>query len=91
MELALSEARLALAAGEFPVGCVLVLDDQVIGRGHRRNSEGAGSNEIDHAEIACGTARCGLPPDHGLQHYGTLPDVLHHSATLRGSPLCLGL
>ena len=51
MELALSEARLALAAGEFPVGCVLVLDDQVIGRGHRRNSEGAGSNEIDHAEM----------------------------------------
>ena len=51
MGLALSEARLALAAGEFPVGCVLVLADQVIGRGRRRNSEGAGSNEIDHAEM----------------------------------------
>ena len=51
MQEALNEAGLALAAGEFPVGCALVQDGQVIGRGHRRNSEGALSNEIDHAEV----------------------------------------
>jgi tRNA(adenine34) deaminase len=55
MEEALVEARQALAAGEFPVGCVLVSGDTVIGRGHRCNSEGALSNEIDHAEV--GTLR----------------------------------
>ncbi len=51
MRQALAEARLALDAGEFPVGCVLVLKDQVVGRGHRRNSSGALANEIDHAEL----------------------------------------
>jgi tRNA(adenine34) deaminase len=51
MEQALLEARLALDEGEFPVGCVLVADDTIIGRGRRRNSEGASSNEIDHAEV----------------------------------------
>ncbi len=51
MGLALDEARLALAAGEFPVGCVLVLDDRVVAGGHRRNSEGALANEVDHAEV----------------------------------------
>ena len=51
MHQALDEARLALDAGEFPVGCVLVLDDHVVGRAHRRNSTGALFNEIDHAEV----------------------------------------
>ena len=51
MHQALDEARLALDAGEFPVGCVLVLDDHVVGRAHRRNSGGALFNEIDHAEV----------------------------------------
>ncbi len=51
MRQALSEARLALDAGEFPVGCVLAVDGQVVARGHRRNSEGVSSNEIDHAEM----------------------------------------
>jgi len=51
MEEALVEARLALAGGEFPVGCVLVAGGAVVGRGHRCNSEGALANEIDHAEV----------------------------------------
>jgi tRNA(adenine34) deaminase len=51
MHQALDEARLALDAGEFPVGCVLVLVGHVVGRGHRQNSGGALSNEIDHAEV----------------------------------------
>ncbi|CAK8711634.1 Nucleoside deaminase [Candidatus Electrothrix laxa] len=51
MRQALIEARQALDAGEFPVGCVLVQDCEIIGRGHRQNSEGASTNEIDHAEM----------------------------------------
>ena len=34
MREALAEARLALAAGEVPIGCVIVENGQIIGRGH---------------------------------------------------------
>ncbi len=34
MNLALYEAQLAYEQGEIPVGCVIVADNQVIGRGH---------------------------------------------------------
>ena len=34
MKLALSEAQKAFAMGEVPVGCVIVADGQVVGRGH---------------------------------------------------------
>ena len=36
MGLALDEARTALAAGEVPVGAVVVFDGRVIGRGHNQ-------------------------------------------------------
>src|SRR5258708_8433642 len=36
MDLALAEARAALAAGEVPIGCVVVCDGAVIARGHNR-------------------------------------------------------
>jgi len=51
MKIALKEAKLALAAGEFPVGCVLVYQDKVLVTGARRFSTGSKRNEIDHAEI----------------------------------------
>lgn len=51
MQEALSEARMALAAEEFPVGCVLVQDGEIVARGHRRNSRAGQCNEIDHAEV----------------------------------------
>lgn len=50
MKLALSLAEEALAAGEFPVGCVFVHENRVVARGGRTGSSGA-ANEIDHAEI----------------------------------------
>ena len=49
MGLALDEARRAEAAGEVPVGAVVVLDGQVIGRGH--NHVIATSDPTAHAEI----------------------------------------
>lgn len=51
MRAALTEARLALAEGEFPVGCVLAQDGQIVAQGRRRNSGSTSRNEIDHAEI----------------------------------------
>ena len=51
MDAALDEARAALAAGEFPVGCVFVADGAIVARGHRENSGEDGRNEIDHAEV----------------------------------------
>ena len=49
MLLVLEEARLALAEGETPVGCVIVRDGRIIARGHNRRH-----NDHDptaHAEI----------------------------------------
>ncbi len=51
MRAALSEAELALAAGEFPVGCVLAQDGRILAQGRRSNSGSASRNELDHAEI----------------------------------------
>lgn len=51
MTAALTEAEAALAAGEFPVGCVLVYEGEIVARGRRANSQGTATNELDHAEI----------------------------------------
>jgi len=49
MGLALEQARLGDAAGEVPVGAVVVLDGRVIGRGHNRVI--AASDPTSHAEV----------------------------------------
>lgn len=51
MQAALAEAREALIAKEFPVGCVMVYHGVIMARGRRLNSAGATINEMDHAEI----------------------------------------
>lgn len=51
MRQALSQARRALAAGEFPVGCVIVCEDRVVASGARQGSRDRQPNEIDHAEM----------------------------------------
>ena len=54
MRLALAEARKALKADEIPVGCVIVSQNQVIGRGH--NLTETLSDVTAHAEIQAITA-----------------------------------
>jgi tRNA(adenine34) deaminase len=49
MEEALRQAALAQAAGEVPVGAVVVKDDHIIGRGFNRNI--ADNDPSAHAEI----------------------------------------
>jgi tRNA(adenine34) deaminase len=51
MHLALSLARQALDADEFPVGCVVVHEGSVIARGQRVNTKQTVASEIDHAEM----------------------------------------
>jgi tRNA(adenine34) deaminase len=50
MEIALEQARKALSIGDFPVGCVMVYQDEIIATGRRCNSFGK-VNEMDHAEM----------------------------------------
>lgn len=51
MEKALGQAKKALSAGEFPVGCVIVHQDKIVATGSRTGTSGAYANEIDHAEM----------------------------------------
>lgn len=49
MKLALKQAQKAYELGEVPIGCVIVRDSRVIGRGYnRRNTD---KNTLAHAEI----------------------------------------
>ena len=54
MRLALEEAKKAFAQGEVPVGCVIVADGQVVGRGHNLTETLA--DVTAHAEIQAITA-----------------------------------
>ena len=54
MQLALAEARKAFAMGEVPVGCVVVADGQVVGRGHNLTEMLA--DVTAHAEMQAITA-----------------------------------
>ena len=49
MKEALEEAKSAYEAGEAPIGCVIVSDGRIIGRGHNRREELQDATE--HAEM----------------------------------------
>lgn len=49
MDAALELARNAFAEGEVPVGCVIVRNGQIVGRGQNRRE--TGKNALAHAEI----------------------------------------
>lgn len=48
---AIAMAEAALRHGEFPVGAVLVAENEIIGSGSRLHSRKGAVNELDHAEI----------------------------------------
>ena len=54
MRMALAEAKQAFAQGEVPVGCVIVANGQVVGRGH--NLTETLSDVTAHAEMQAITA-----------------------------------
>ena len=49
LEAAIDEAGLGLAEGGIPIGSILVLDDQIVGRGHNRRVQKASA--ILHGEM----------------------------------------
>ncbi|HEX6800822.1 MAG TPA: nucleoside deaminase [Ktedonobacterales bacterium] len=51
MRAAIDEARQGLAEGGIPIGSVLVIDGQIVGRGHNRRVQKG--NPILHAEMDC--------------------------------------
>ncbi len=84
MRMALDEARDALAAGQFPVGCVLVAAGEVVASAGRKNSDGS-FTELDHAEIVALRALRQQRDDIDLKQvvvYSTLEPCLMCFATL---------
>ncbi len=51
MEAAIEEARQGLAEGGIPIGSVLVIDGEIVGRGHNRRVQKGSA--ILHAEMDC--------------------------------------
>ena len=51
LEAAIEEAKLGLAEGGIPIGSVLVIDGEIVGRGHNRRVQN--SSAILHAEMDC--------------------------------------
>ncbi len=51
LQAALAEARQGLAEGGIPIGSVLVVDGQIVGRGHNRRVQQG--SPILHAEMDC--------------------------------------
>lgn len=51
MKMALAQAENAFAQGEFPVGCVIEYQGEVLVTGARTGTTPGRTNEIDHAEI----------------------------------------
>ncbi len=83
MQQALSHAEKALAQGEFPVGCVIVFDDDIVATGARQRSQEA--NEMDHAEILALRTLINTRPDISpaeVTVYSTLEPCLMCFATM---------
>jgi creatinine deaminase len=68
LQAAIEEAKLGLAEGGIPIGSVLVIDGQIVGRGHNRRVQ-KGSPTL-HAEMDC------------LENAGRLPAVDYARAVL---------
>ncbi|MEI7865775.1 MAG: nucleoside deaminase [Chthoniobacterales bacterium] len=68
MEAAIEEARLGRAEGGIPIGSILVLDGQIIGRGHNQRVQQG--SVIHHAEMNC------------LENAGRLPASIYRRCTI---------
>ena len=68
LDAAVEEAKRGLAEGGIPIGSVLVLDGEIVGRGHNRRVQRGSA--ILHAEMDC------------LENAGRLPAVAYRRTTL---------
>jgi cytosine deaminase len=80
LQAAIEEAQKGLAAGGIPIGSVLVLDGQIIGRGHNQRVQRG--SVIHHAEMNC------------LENAGRLKAPVYRRcvlySTLSPCPMCSG-
>lgn len=51
LQAAIEEAKLGLSEGGIPIGSVLVIDNQIVGKGHNRREQNGSA--ILHAEMDC--------------------------------------
>lgn len=81
MKAAVREAKKALALGEVPIGCVIVHEGQIIGRGYNRRI--TDKNVLSHAEINAVKKACKRMGDWRLE------DCTLY-VTLEPCPMCAG-
>jgi len=81
MQFALDQARQAEAIDEVPIGCVIVCDGQVVGRGHNRRI--SDSDPTAHAEMIAIRAAAAARGDWRL-------DDCDLFVTLEPCPMCTG-
>lgn len=81
MQEALAEAAKAYAAGETPVGAVVVLEGSVVGRGHNRTV--ASGQPFEHAEVVALWDAVGAVGAHAVQNA-----VLY--STIEPCVMCIG-
>ncbi|MCL2703947.1 MAG: nucleoside deaminase [Defluviitaleaceae bacterium] len=81
MNIALDEAKAAFSDNETPIGCVIALGGEIIGRG--RNMVAAKRNSLYHAEIIAINGACGAIGDWRLSEA-----VLY--VTIEPCPMCAG-
>ncbi len=81
MRRALELADEAAAAGEVPVGCVIVRDGEIVGRGRNRREERRSA--LAHAEIDAIREACAALGDWRLDECGLY-------VTLEPCPMCAG-
>lgn len=81
MSAALELAREAAAAGEIPVGCVIVKDGEIIGRGRNRREEERSA--LAHAEVEAIAEACKTLGDWRLEDCALF-------VTLEPCPMCTG-
>ena len=81
MSAALELAREAAAAGEIPVGCVIVKDGEIIGRGRNRREQERSA--LAHAEVEAIAEACKALGDWRLEDCALF-------VTLEPCPMCTG-
>lgn len=81
MRAAIREAKKAGALGEVPIGCVIVYQDKIIGRGYNRRI--VDQNALSHAEIIAIKKACKKMGDWRLEECTMY-------VTLEPCPMCAG-
>lgn len=81
MDLALEEAGTALKLGEVPVGCIIVKEGVIVGRGYNRRE--TDQNVLGHAELMAINDACRT-----LSNWRLTGCTLY--VTLEPCPMCMG-